>query len=521
MAFQFQINSALHFHHDTDLLNKARKYAPQILHETIPMQCIGKLQKDPTKLEGWTITQQSTSFQQSYKKDDVVILDFGNHYVGKFSIDCDSVGSPMDAPLYMRIRFVEVPSELAHTSQDYDGWLARGWIQEEYIHVDTLPFTLSLDRRYAFRYVEIKVIDTSPKWQVVFSNPQVISESSVSMKKIKMPKLDACLSRIYEVGVKTLMDCMQDVFEDGPKRDRRLWLGDLRLQAQANYYTFHQMNLVKRCLYLFGGMTCEDGRISANVFVKPKEIPDDTFLFDYSLFFISVLYDYLQEKLDVKLLNDVFSIAQKQMDYAMQFVDDEGKLCLDDNYPVFVDWSNDFEKDTCAQAIMLYVLKQWIALCKLHGIDSSTYELLYEKMKNYSLQHLYNREKKLFVSKHQTYNISSQVWMIYANILTPDENHEVMQQTIQNLFPVQNIATPYMYHHITEAMFLTGFKQEAIEFMKSYWGKMIDLGADTYWEAFNPDQPDASPYGSSIISSYCHAWSCTPVYLINKYVLGK
>jgi len=28
-----------------------------------------------------------------------------------------------------------------------------------------------------------------------------------------------------------------------------------------------------------------------------------------------------------------------------------------------------------------------------------------------------------------------------------------------------------------------------IHLMKSYWGKMISLGADTYWEAFDPDQP--------------------------------
>jgi hypothetical protein len=31
---------------------------------------------------------------------------------------------------------------------------------------------------------------------------------------------------------------MQEVFEDGPKRDRRLWLGDLRLQALVNDVTF-------------------------------------------------------------------------------------------------------------------------------------------------------------------------------------------------------------------------------------------------------------------------------------------
>ena len=54
-------------------------------------------------------------------------------------------------------------------------------------------------------------------------------------------------------------------------------LGDLRLQALANYESFKQNDLVKRCLYLFGAMTTEDGRISANVFTKPYPIPDDTF----------------------------------------------------------------------------------------------------------------------------------------------------------------------------------------------------------------------------------------------------
>jgi hypothetical protein len=45
-------------------------------------------------------------------------------------------------------------------------------------------------------------------------------------------------------------NCMQEVFEDGPKRDRRLWLGDLRLQALVNDVTFGHHDLVRRCLYL-------------------------------------------------------------------------------------------------------------------------------------------------------------------------------------------------------------------------------------------------------------------------------
>ena len=78
------------------------------------------------------------------------------------------------------------------------------------------------------------------------------------------------------------------------KRDRRLWLGDLRLQALANYMTFDQHTLVKRCLYLFAAMTTQEGKISANLFIQPEYMPDDTFLFDYSLFFISTLYDYIK-----------------------------------------------------------------------------------------------------------------------------------------------------------------------------------------------------------------------------------
>ena len=75
-----------------------------------------------------------------------------------------------------------------------------------------------------------------------------------------------------------------------------------------------------------------------------------------------------------------------------------------------------------------------------------------------------------------------------------------------------------MYHHIDQALFEAGLKDEAIKLMKDYWGKMISLGADTYWEAFEPENTDYSPYGSPIVNSYCHAWSCTPVWLLHKYL---
>lgn len=455
------------------------------------------------------------------QRDGKLILDFGDHYVGKFKIDIDQTGSPMDAPLYLKLKFAEMPAELGFRSEDYDGWLSRSWIQEEYVHIDELPATLELPRRYSFRYVELTVVDTSPKWSAVFSNPELTAVSAVDSNDVKIPEqLDDQMKEIYRVGLKTLEDCMQDVFEDGPKRDRRLWIGDLRLQALANYATFDNIELVKRCLYLFAGMTTEEGKVSANVFVRPKVCPDDTFLFEYSLFFISTLYDLYQAHPDLDLVKELYPICKKQMNITLGMFNTNGKLIPDEDYPVFVDWSNEFNKDTAGQGEVIFVLKQFLALAELVGEEKiDSYKQALDKITAYSLENLYNKEKKLFVTGDDEYNIASQVWMALAKVLPDEENKELMASAVEKLFPVHGIATPYMYHCIVEALYEAGLKEEAEKLMRSYWGKMVELGADTFWEAFDPDQPDYSPYGSPIVNSYCHAWSCTPVYLINKYLI--
>jgi len=45
----------------------------------------------------------------------------------------------------------------------------------------------------------------------------------------------------------------------GCKRGRRLRIGDLCLQALANHVTFDNVELVKRCLYLFAAMNTTEG----------------------------------------------------------------------------------------------------------------------------------------------------------------------------------------------------------------------------------------------------------------------
>ena len=288
MAFTFQINRDVKFNHNEALLKKAEENRPEIFKTKAVPKRIAELVKDETKLNGWGVKQSELSPENlsslGMNRDDSVILDFGEHCVGRFSVDISSVGSPMDAPLYMRIRFGEIPAELAGDSSSYEGWLSKSWIQEEYIHLDELPAKLSLPRRYSFRYVELKVLDTSPKWQAVFENPEVVKETSADYGNLKEISVEEELKKIYEVSVKTLAECMQDVFEDGPKRDRRLWIGDLRLQALANYVTFDNVELVKRCLYLFGAMNTTEGKIPANESLPVSRTTPSFLITVFSLF---------------------------------------------------------------------------------------------------------------------------------------------------------------------------------------------------------------------------------------------
>lgn len=78
-----------------------------------------------------------------------------------------------------------------------------------------------------------------------------------------------------------------------------------------------------------------------------------------------------------------------------------------------------------------------------------------------------------------------------------------------------------MDHHLVEAFIKSNNKKKGLEILNYYWGSMIEDGADCFWELYDPEDKSFSPYGSNIINSYCHAWSCTPSYFIRKYYMNE
>ncbi|WP_206426659.1 cellobiose phosphorylase [Clostridium sp. E02] len=453
------------------------------------------------------------------KKGDSIVLDFGDHQVGYVSLKLKSVGSPQDAPAYLRLKFGEISKEIRENSEEYNGWISRGWIQEEYVHMDVLPAWLHLPRRYAFRYMEIHAVDTSLKFQVVVEDVLCTVVSAVDMTEVEpVPITDPVMQRLDKVSLRTLKNCMQSVFEDGPKRDRRLWLGDLRLQALTNYKTFKNYDLVKRCLYLFAGLTRDDGTIGACLFTEPEYLVDDTFLFDYSLFFISVLKDYYEETKDRKTVEELWPSAYRQIELSRLRFDDKSVVKDGDGFWCFVDWKEGLNKQACAQAIYIYTLNDGIALAEILGQAKIAAKFAKEKEQciQAALDYFWDQEEQVFVSgENRQVSYASQVWMVLAGVKAGEEARSLLKRIIDEK-PEMGMVTPYMNHHFVEALILCGEKEKAIEYMKYYWGGMLEQGADTFWELYNPDDPQESPYGSSAVNSYCHAWSCTPAYLLRK-----
>ncbi|MEH7118804.1 sugar hydrolase [Neobacillus vireti] len=505
-------------------IETAEQLKPELYETIVQPSSIVEIKADSQVIHGWkseNVAPASSLAESEYRKNDSFILDFGDHQVGYLIMKIRSAGSPPDAPLKLKLTIGEMPVEMAEPFENYNGWLSSSWLQEETIFVDILPAVISLPRRYSFRYVKFDVIDTSPKYRVVFESVECKAITSANVKAVeRISHQDAELQKMDEISIKTLADCMQDVFEDGPKRDRRLWLGDLRLQALANYETFRNNDLVKRCLYLFAGVPDDKGKVTANVFVAPKLIADDTYLFDYSLFFASTLHDYYFATSDIETLKELWPTAYRQVQLALERLDENHILKDTPDWWSFIDWQEGLNKQAPSQAVLIYTMKQAIRLAEELNVPEKGslkehLEIIVEATKN----NLWDNEQQFFISgSDRQVSWSSQIWMVLAGVLTKEENSKLMKCLLTEN-PVVGIATPYMYHHLIEALLVSGEKELAIAEMKDYWGSMIKDGADTFWELYDPKNKDFSPYGSHLINSYCHAWSCTPTYLIRKYDL--
>ena len=479
---------------------------------------------DSTAFQGWRMEPSEpieALYASSLKQRRKVIVDMGEHMTGYFSLRVNHTGMPADAPIRLRITFAEVPAELNTPFDPYPGGLSRAWLQDETVTVMRLPATVRIERRVACRYVMIEVLaQSSFDFRV-----EDITLEAVTSASGEAPALaegtDPMIRRIYDTGLKTLSECMQTVYEDGPKRDQRLWIGDLYLESLANACSFGNHALTRRCLYLLAALADEDGWLHATVYEYPQPEPQyNQHTMDYSLLYGVALLEYLKATGDMTTARELWPVVARQIEIACTYLRDYlYDMQKQPQWWLVFDWKDDLDRHASVQGLMTFAVECGWELAQMVGRERDVRDWpdLVKRMRRASRRAFYDADAGVVVSGPQRQvSYLSQVWMILSGTLTPKEGARAMTAVLNDPTACRP-GSPYAYHYVIEALIACGMRDEAREQLLEYWGGMVERGADTFWEVYDPMDDCKSPYGFYPVNSYCHAWSCTPVYFINTY----
>jgi alpha-L-rhamnosidase len=528
LTLVFQILATINCYAQDNLkdsyLKEAKTLIPTLIHQKIfPVRSI-KIEKDLHVWLGWkavTVLSSNELARITLVKGDTLLLDFGRNMVGYLN-------GITTLPAKIKIEPAEVLAELGDSWEQYTASFdnrykpTRTWIPD----VLEIKNKWHLNKRLTFRYIRIIILDASPGLQLSGLNCDEVS--AVPFSKIKpLVGFSPKMKQIDLVAQYTLRNCIQQVFEDGPKRDQRLWLGDLRLEALPDGLLFKSDSTIKRCLLLFAGTQRDDGFIASCVYNTSKgqdPFIGDEMIPDYAMLFGSTLLNYTKNSNDIKLAKELYPVACHQIDLVCsKWLNPDNYLDIPNNIWMLIDWSKELDRQAAEQATLIYAISTLSELATMIGLpkDAAKWDKLNEKLKPAAIEKYFDKQKGLFVSgpQHQV-SWATQIWMVLAEVVDKNEGGRILKNVAADTSAIKP-GCPYLVHHLVEAYLICNMDAAAYQLIDTYWGGMIDKDATTFWEIYDPGDAHKSPYNSHLFNSYCHAWSCTPSWFLRHPEYSK
>jgi hypothetical protein len=329
---------------------------------------------------------------------------------------------------------------------------------------------------------------------------------------------DTLLNRIYDVSLYTLLLTTREFHLDGIKRDRWTWGGDAYQSYLMNFYTFFDEGVNTRTLWALRGH-------------DPVETHINTIL-DYSFYWMMGIYDNYLYTGDTAFVKQIYPRMKTMMEFCLGRANKNGFV---EGLPgdwVFIDWAP-IEKSgevSFQQLLLARSLEATALSAQLAGDPDYATKCrdLSENIRKKIVETFWSDQKNALVHSRKE-GVLSETVTRYANMFAilfdyadPEMKKKIRDHVILN-DSILKITTPYMKFYELASLCEIGEKEKAIKFVKDYWGGMLNLGATTIWEAYDPDQKGDehyAMYGRPFGKSLCHAWGANPVYLFGKYLLG-
>ena len=325
---------------------------------------------------------------------------------------------------------------------------------------------------------------------------------------------DDLFNKLFDVSTETFhLNCREGFF-DGIKRDRWIWAADSLLASRVNRYLFADKGIEQRTLIGLVGKKPITQHVNA--------------ILDYSMIWHIFLYEHFLTYGDLAFLREIFPMAEELMRFCETRLNSDGFIEGAAEDWTFIDWAEmDKVGAVCAeQMLLIHAYKAMGEMAKAIGKDGSAYETKAETLKKRVNQFFWREEKGAYIDSYATGNdhVSrhANIFAILYGIADEAQAKAIVKCVINN-DNVPKITTPYFRCYELDALARLGAFRQVEEVLRTYWGGMMALGAQTLWEEFIPTMEGIehyAMYGGKYEKSLCHAWSSGPVYLFGRYYLG-
>ena len=399
-----------------------------------------------------------------------LIIDLGQEAVGHLRLRVRS-----DAPVSFRLYHAETLTEALHEiGRDQ---VQNRMLREEYrLEAGNQEFEQRM--RFGGRFIRLELFDS----------PQPVTLSDFALRTTAYPLApqgffhcsDELLNRLWLMGQRTLHWCMQEYILDAPKRDRFQWVGDTWAQHRYAACLSTDTTLFQFCWDEMAKVQYPNGAIPS-AFGHGLSV-----IWDYVAMYIIAFRDHYLNSGDDALIRRHTDTIRKATDFLVSKADADGLISVPQN-PLGKLWmvvlNQAVGKDTFLNRLYADALDAASLACRLAEDHAGATR--------------------------------------YATLATQTRS------ALAALPPLTDTPTNWhsslMLYAIVEEAIEHGHHDQALELLRTHWGKLAQNGADTFAEGFFSniftsitDLHDETP---SYVS-YCHGWTAAPVHFLARHLAG-
>lgn len=353
-----------------------------------------------------------------------------------------------------------------------------------------------------FRY--IMLLGSSVRGKILVSSLNAKCTNRDIVNRGSFNSSDTVYNEIWDTGSLTLSSTLKGSFIDAPCRDQAQYISDAFIQSWSAYHLFGDYDMNAAALRSFALTQLETGELNS---VSPSGLFQA--LPDYSMLWIVWLHRHMNYTADEKLFKAMLPAMEKLLNYYNRLaISPDGPIGDLRNYLgayCFLDHDDIDRRGICTGLNGLYcrALSCAAGLVEKHGRSdlAEIYRARAATVANTIRSLCWDEEKGMFADAYhnnkrsEVYSWQSNVLALYGGIPHPANYERIWSNFFIDSPPYElkvraDYNNPYFKYFLLKVACALGKTLWALRFIRYYWGKMLDAGAVTWWELFDPDGDD-------------------------------